>query len=384
MAKLPFLRLTTVCLISLSVPSITALSQPLAAASSIDFFSRDSTTCGGLANFTVCGQGLPSDFCCPVGDICNPFNNGNSVICCPAGENCQSIQPIPCDLDALNATAFPQNPLHTTDLTTQLQSCGASCCPKGYSCLDDKCTGNSSSSASSTTSGVSSTATTTSSSTTTSNSATNTPTGAAAVTPGQAPTSTQCNAFPVLAIIAGFFPGLVAGALLTVLIIMCFGRHREANRDKSDFGHVKATVSDPIYNEAGATRTDFLRHGSSSKKNSSSVRSSSRVRSLFSRASSTRYRIPDEDPGVNMATMPRTPENRKSGTRREPSLESIKIYSPPDGRFGATSPTGSGRTTFSTMMAHVGLWQDEPYTGYTGRASVVDPRSRGLGNGQLR
>ncbi|MCJ1282085.1 hypothetical protein MMC26_001408 [Xylographa opegraphella] len=161
---------------------------------------------------------------------------------------------------------------------------------------------------------------------------------------------------------------------------MCFGRHRE-KRDKSDFGHVKAMVSDPIYNEAGATRTDFLRHGSSSKKNSSSIRSSSRVRSLFSRTSSPRFH---EDSGLNMTTMPRTPENKTNGARREPSLESIKIYSPPDGRFGATSPTGSGRTTFSTMMAHVGLRQDEPYTGYTGRASVVDPRSRGLGNGQIR
>ncbi|MCJ1380954.1 hypothetical protein MMC17_004063 [Xylographa soralifera] len=384
MAKLPFLRLTTVYLICLSVPSITALSRPLDAASSIDLLSRDSTTCGGLANFTACGQGLPADFCCPSAGTCNPFNNGASAICCPPGDTCESIQPIPCGLDALNATAFPQNPLHTTDLTTQLQTCGANCCPGGYSCVNGKCTLSSLSSASSTSSGASSTATSTPSGTATSNSATTTPTGAAAVTPGQASASTQCNAFPVLAIIAGFFPGLVSGALLTILIIMCFGRHREAKRDKSDFGHVKATVSDPIYNEAGATRTDFLRHGSSSKKNSSSIRSSSRVRSLFSRASSTRYRIPDEDPGLNMATMPRTPENRTGATRREPSLESIKIYSPPDGRFGATSPTGSGRTTFSTMMAHVGLRQDEPYTGYTGRASVVDPRSRGLGNGQLR
>ncbi|MCJ1438866.1 hypothetical protein MMC27_008256 [Xylographa pallens] len=298
--------------------------------------------------------------------------------------NCSNIQPIPCDVDALNATAFPQNPLHTTDLTTPLETCGASCCPGGYFCVGGKCSLGNPSSASSTTSGASSTTTSTSSGTTTSNSATITPTGAAVGAPGQASASTQCNAFPVLAIIAGFFPGLVSGALLTILIIMCFGRHREAKRDKSDFGHVKATVSDPIYNEAGATRTDFLRHGSSSKKNSSSIRSSSRVRSLFSRASSSRYRLPDEDPGLNMATMPRTPENRTAGARREPSMESIKIYSPPDGRFGATSPTGSGRTTFSTMMAHVGLRQDEPYTGYTGRASVVDPRSKGLGNGQLR
>ncbi|MCJ1292064.1 hypothetical protein MMC34_003614 [Xylographa carneopallida] len=383
MAKLPFLIRTAVCLISVSVPTITAFSSPLAVASTMNLFSRDSAVCGGLANFTVCGQGLPSEFCCPSSNICNPFNNGASAICCPPGDNCQSIQPIPCDIDALNATAFPQNPVHTTDLGTELQRCGASCCPKGYTCVGNQCTVNSAVSTS-TTSSSSSTATSTPKGTTTSPSATSTPTGAAAVTPSQASVSTQCNAFPVLAIIAGFFPGLVSGALLTILIIMCFGRHREGKRDKSDFGNVKATVSDPIYNEAGATRTDFLRHGSSSKKNSSSIRSSSRVRSLFSRPSTSRFRLPDEDPGLNMTTMPRTPENRMSGARREPSMESIKIYSPPDGRFGATSPTGSGRTTFSTMMAHVGLRQDEPYTGYTGRASVVDPRSRALGNGQLR
>ncbi|MCJ1387880.1 hypothetical protein MMC18_000723 [Xylographa bjoerkii] len=384
MAKLPFLWLTTVYLLSFSVTSITALSIHLDAPPSMDLFGRDSTPCGGLTNFTSCGQGLPSDFCCAAGDNCMAFNNGASAICCPAGDTCQGIQPIPCVLNALNATAFPQNPLHTTDFTTQLQSCGANtCCPGGYSCQGDKCTLNSSSSASSTTSGASPTATSTLSGTATSNSATTTPTGASAVAPTQASSSTQCNAFPVLAILAGFFPGLVSGALLTVVIIMCFGRHREAKRDKSDFGHVKATVSDPIYNGASATRTDFLRHGSSSKKNSSSIRSSTRVRSLFSRASSTRHRLPDEDPGLNMATMPHTPDNRTGGTRREPSLESIKIYSPPDGRFGG-SPTGSGRTTFSTMMAHVGLRQDEPYTGYTGRASVVDPRSRALGNGELR
>ena len=51
-------------------------------------------------------------------------------------------------------------------------------------------------------------------------------------------------------------------------------------------------------------------------------------------------------------------------------MESIKIYSPPNG--GLERPG----TTFSEMMNKAGLRQGEPFIGSPGR---VDPRSRGVG-----
>ena len=62
-----------------------------------------------------------------------------------------------------------------------------------------------------------------------------------------------------------------------------------------------------------------------------------------------------------------TPENTL-GLRKEPSMESIKIYSPPDVRLGRG-------TRFSDMMAGVGFNMNEPYLG---SPEKVDPRSRHL------
>lgn len=50
-------------------------------------------------------------------------------------------------------------------------------------------------------------------------------------------------------------------------------------------------------------------------------------------------------------------------------MESIKIYSPPNG--GLQRPT----TTFTEMMADAGLKDGERYVGSPGR---IDPRTRGL------
>lgn len=69
---------------------------------------------------------------------------------------------------------------------------------------------------------------------------------------------------------------------------------------------------------------------------------------------------------------PKTPVNQRSPEtlRKEPSMESIKIYSPPNG--GLDRPN----TTFTGMMAEAGFKHGEPYLGSPGR---VDPRSRGVG-----
>ena len=148
----------------------------------------------------------------------------------------------------------------------------------------------------------------------------------------------------------GFFPGFLAGALLTLLIIICLGRRTEGKRQSGEFGSVTAHVSDPIYEDAGATRTDFLRRASKS-----------RARSLFSRSPTLRQ----HDSSDSFFQSPRTPENRTG--MREPSME-IKVYSPPDGRLGR-------QTTFTEMMQEAKLRTDEPYLGDLGK---VDPRSRDL------
>ena len=296
------------------------------------------------------------------------------MVCCPSGSNCSSITPITCNIQELNATANPQNPLHSTDLTTQPSTCGAStCCPAGYTCDSSGtvCNLNSQSSSSSTTSTPTSpisTASGTSTRAIKTNTATSTPSSGASTQSSVA--AAACNPYPVPAILAAFFPGLIIGIILTLLIIMCWGKKRDSKRTSSDFGHINATVSDPIYQDSGATRTDFLRRESKTK---NSTPSTSRVRSLFSRSPSI-ARL-----GLSNDAVPRTPENRP---RREPSMESITIYSPPDGRFGS-SDAGSRQTTITEMMKQVGL-DTPPYATYLGSPGRVDPRSKGLGNGRLR
>ena len=69
--------------------------------------------------------------------------------------------------------------------------------------------------------------------------------------------------------------------------------------------------------------------------------------------------------GRSLRTPPRTPENQM--IRKEPSMESINIYSPPDGHL-------TPQTTFTDMMENAGFRKDEPYLGSPAR---VDPRARG-------
>lgn len=375
------LRLTTVYLMTSSIPSAMAISMNFDTNQAIGLFARDSATCGGVSGLTTCGQGLPANFCCASNDTCIPFNSGASAICCPPGSTCLSFEPIPCDINALNATAFPSNPLHTTALTADLPACGAGCCPQGYACQNNQCTTNSPSSSASTSSASSTSTSKPSATSSTSTSASAAPTSAVSNTPSQASTS-QGWSSPGL-VIGVFVGGLAVGAIILALICLCCSRRRrKAKEANGDFGRVNATVSDPIYHESGATRTDFLRRDSKSKYAPSPTRSVSRVRSLFSRSSSVAQRRRTNDVEINMDTLPRTPDNRTGGAKREPSMESIKIYSPPDARYG--SPPPSRGTTFSDMMAAAGWKQNEQYGGYLGSPGRVDPRSRALGNGDIR
>ncbi|KAI9879817.1 MAG: hypothetical protein M1830_006999 [Pleopsidium flavum] len=171
--------------------------------------------------------------------------------------------------------------------------------------------------------------------------------------------STQCSSFPGVAVIAGFFPGMLAGALLAVLVIICLGRRREKKRQSGSFGRVSATVSDPIYLPQLSSRTDFLRRESRSKHRSS------RVRSLFSRQPPPQPQSQhQEQDGIGRSFM-RTPEMKK-----EPSTESIRVFTPVGGAAGLRP-----QTTFTDMMASAGFRQNEPYLGSPGR---VDPRVRNV------
>ncbi|KAI4093219.1 MAG: hypothetical protein LQ344_003046 [Seirophora lacunosa] len=360
-----FLKLTAICVVSTLVPQTTALSAAVDAAQAVGLLPRQASTCSS-AGYSPCNKaGIPSNFCCPSGATCTPFNNNKSVICCPSGRDCKTISPLTCDLTAQNATLHPSNQLHSTDLTGSLQTCGKNtCCPKGFSCSNDKCVMQ--------TTAVSSTAAGTSKSTSASASSTAKGTSAASQTASAASqTSAEAtatadhreNKFPPVAILAGFFPGLLLGALLTVAAIVCIGRRRARREEKdSDFSSVSATVSDPIYQDSNGFRTDFLRRESKTKYSNRT----SRVRSLFSRSPTLKSSNADN---YARSILPKTPENRRRPeTKREPSMESIKIYSPPNG--GLERPN----TTFTEMMADVGLKHGEPYLGSPGR---VDPRARG-------
>ncbi|KAL9614289.1 MAG: hypothetical protein Q9167_001245 [Letrouitia subvulpina] len=280
------------------------------------------------------------------------------------------IAPLTCDLNAQNATLHPINPLHSTDLGGTLQKCGSNCCPKGFACSNGQClmqtapqsSAKPSSSKPATSNSGASTAKPASSTVSSSASA------SASKTPGPTSASNSespivgavhCEKFPASAVLIGFFPGILLGALLTVAAIVCIGRRRAKKEHEDEINSVAATVSDPIYQDNNAFRTDFLRRESKSRYSNRT----SRVRSLFSRSPTLKSNTAGHNRSV-----PKTPPSRTPEMKREPSMESIKIYSPPNGQL--QRPT----TTFTEMMADAGFKHGAPYLGSPGR---VDPRSRG-------
>ncbi|KAF6231994.1 hypothetical protein HO173_009831 [Letharia columbiana] len=385
MGRMTFLELAAVCLLSTTVPSATALSAAEQAAQVLGLLPRASTC--SLSGFAPCNQdGLPDNFCCPTTSTCVPFNNKKSAICCPTGQTCSVITAISCDITQQNATLHPESQLFSTDLSGPLASCnGNRCCPNGYSCQSDQCiltTSSITASTSSTTATSSSSISspkTTSSSSSASASATTSPTSTSATATSIASNlstahssipQAHCPQFTPAGTLVGFFSGLAIGILLTVAFLCCFGhrRHKEPSSPTSpDFSHVRASISDPIYKSEGmdAVRADFLRKESKPRKS---------LRSMFSRSSTVRSRsAPVDGIGRSIVNVPRTPVNQRSPSprmRHEPSMESIKIYSPPGGGLGRPG------TQLADMLDEVGWDPTKPYIGSPGR---VDPRSRGLG-----
>lgn len=344
-----FRKLTAVCLVSSTVPSAAALTAAIDAAHAIGLLSRESNSCSG-SNYLPCNlPGLPSTFCCPSDTVCTQFNNAASVVCCPSGQDCKTIAPIICDITQQNAALHPLNQLHSTDLKGTLQECGNACCPNGFTCQNSQCIMKGDVTSSSITKAPKPTTISTKASSTnqpkSSSSASSTPSNTASQQSSVPTTITKarCDKFPAIAIIAGFLPGLLLGIILSVLVVLCLGRRRRAaSRKSSEFGSQAATVSEPMSHPGNnAFRTDFLRRESGSKQRVS------RVKSLFSRSSSIRTR---DGIGRSLKDPVRTPD-----MRREPSMESIKIYSPPNGGLGRPG------TTFTDMMVDAGFKPGEPY-----------------------
>lgn len=101
-------------------------------------FERDGT-CKD-PNSTKCPQaGLPNDFCCTEGTTCIPLAGNTTVLCCPDGpDGCGVIAAIVCDLNLQDASQNPGAVVKTTALRSKLPTCGANCCPFGYTCNGDE------------------------------------------------------------------------------------------------------------------------------------------------------------------------------------------------------------------------------------------------------
>jgi hypothetical protein len=226
---------------------------------------RQAETCGGTAGFQQCGTGFPSSFCCPKRSTCMSLNTGSSVqsvICCPSGSDCAYIQPTTCDIKQLNATLHPDNQMHLSETDgIDLPKCGDKCCSLGYTCQAGMC-------AKDTTATPSPSPTSTANSTPSSTS----PASASQTSDGSSAVPVQTgSSFDGRSFAAGFFPGIVIGALSTLALLWIIKKRRESqakSRYSGDFGHVARQISDPIYDPQHAARTDFMRRGSQSAQTS--------------------------------------------------------------------------------------------------------------------
>jgi hypothetical protein len=226
-------------LFAITIPSISASS----------LFRREDAVCGGIDNLVQCGNDLPSEFCCPKDTTCTKVNSTEavSVICCPTGVDCSFIQPTTCDIGQFNAKLHPDNQIHLLNETAvRLPECGSKCCPLGYTCSSGMCQAD-----------LSNASPTTSPSASASSTPSPTESPAASQTTDAPPVVKTSSGFDGRSFAAGFFPGIVIGALGTIGLLWIIKKRRESNRYSGDFGHVSRQISDPIYDPNIAGRTDF-------------------------------------------------------------------------------------------------------------------------------
>ncbi|KAL5404111.1 hypothetical protein PMIN03_009423 [Paraphaeosphaeria minitans] len=225
-------------------------------------FLRSEPVCGGKFNLQQCGGDLPASFCCASDTTCTTVNSTiQAVICCPKGKDCSTIQTVPCDTSNYNATLYPDNQIHFANTKdVELPTCGDACCPLGYKCSNAMCIASQD----------------------TPSSTVPMPTSSPTTTPASASQTSGCppdalppptSSFDGKSFAAGFFPGLLLGALGVIAFTWLTKRRRDAKaaRYSGDFGHVARTISDPIYDSQHAQRTDFIRRGSHSVSSTPSV-----------------------------------------------------------------------------------------------------------------
>ncbi|KAE8354480.1 hypothetical protein BDV28DRAFT_131027 [Aspergillus coremiiformis] len=347
---------------------------------------RESDSCPG--SYQKCGTaGLPDTFCCPSSSTCVGLDNASSAICCPKGQACTYIEPITCNVQLQNATLHPKNPIKTTRLNDQLPKCGNSCCPFGYRCKGNQLCEMDNAKSSTTALDGNSTPTVTGTSstksiisttpdalstpeqvkpTTLSRSDTNPSTSNSPMTDTSStstPITAACPSFPTLAVIAGFFPGVVLGAVLASAAFFCSRRCRN-KRDNTHtklsqhngrvFNGAPLSISHPIPSEDSSYRTDFLlRRSHRSSTRSMLQRTGSRVKSLF--GSNPKFTVHDLD---KAPPVPITPPRQ---VRRQLSTESIRVYTPPGG-LANTRTLKQGRylsvephPNFTDMIGEVGF-----------------------------
>jgi hypothetical protein len=333
-------RLSLTCLISSTVPSAMALSSALTAAQALGVLQARDLTCAN-STATACSMvdsRLPGNICCGSGTSCISIDNGTSAICCPNTIDCSAIQPITCEISLQDPSQHPDAAIQTTLLNKTLDTCGDSCCPFGFSCSGSICLLNIDESKGFHQKG---TATSVPNVTNTSSPST-TATGPSGIDSSKSQTPESCNKFPAAAVAAGFFPGMLAGALVAILLVLLYGRRKSySSRPSSDdssnykshargYSHDnKYDISDPIPLETQSARTDFLGRTTSRAKSLFSTKSP-RLASLDSWKNPTPP-VPNNIPQqMSGGLVPMTPERQgREDMQRQPSTESITVYTPP-------------------------------------------------------
>lgn len=377
----------------ISVVSLLLTIFPLTQASNL--LLRQAQTCGGIQGLQMCGGDFPASFCCDQSTICTRVNTTDvpSVVCCPKGDNCSAIQPVPCDVSLYNATLHPENQIHIADAKDiELPKCGAQCCPLGYACNNGMCSA--------------STAKPT-------QTATSIP---SATNPSSASQTSACSSAPVIrtsssfdgkAFVAGFFTGIVIGALGVIGLMWIIKKRREAERSRysGDFGHVARTISDPIYDPMVAARTDFIRRGSQSVHSTPSVQKRNigtraagggagltpKFKSMWDRTPKLggfsgwsglpsnpappppAVRAGDRDPYRTPGQTPKRTTSRQTSSAKRPlvtrstSTETIDVLMPAPSFLEPPKAPGmrenrltqdSGHTTFTKLMERAGYGED--------------------------
>ncbi|KAA8647440.1 hypothetical protein EYZ11_004067 [Aspergillus tanneri] len=214
--------------------------------------------------------------------------------------------------------------------------------------------------------------------------------------------SMPCPSYPSKAVLAGFFPGAIFGAVLAALGMFCFRRWQRRqippsikvvqHTQRSSNGTLLG-ISSPIPTDDSSYRTDFLlRRSRSSKRSSEGARSmlqrtGTRVKSLFGSTPKITVHPPPEKERPKVPPLPVTPP-QKIRPQRLPSTESIRVYTPP-GVFAGTGvlkpdpyPAFRLDTTFADMMDQVGFSNNKGDPSY--RVTDTSQESSNINTSTLR